>query len=79
MEHSPGDEPRPSRDSTVVGCHSYMKPVGGNVSVAEPTTKGYKGENLFIFFSFLSFSFTVAHCHGIMRADSAVAGGGFVV
>ena len=34
MGHSPGDEPQ-----TLTRCHSYMKPaVGGNLSVAEPTT-----------------------------------------
>ena len=25
-------------DATVVGCHSYMKPVGGNLPVAELKT-----------------------------------------
>ena len=38
MGHSPRSEPRPCRDATVVGCHSHMKPVGGNWFVAEPTT-----------------------------------------
>ena len=36
MGHSPGDEPQ-----TLMRCHSchnYMKPVCGNLSVAEPTT-----------------------------------------
>ena len=27
------------RDATVVGCHIYMKTVGGNLAVAEPTTQ----------------------------------------
>ena len=34
MGHSLGDEPL-----TLMRCHSYMKPVGGNLSVAEPITK----------------------------------------
>ena len=34
-----GMSPRPWREATVVGCHSYMKPLrDGNPSVAEPTT-----------------------------------------
>ena len=33
-----GMNPRPRRDATVMGCHSYMKPVGGNLSVAKPAT-----------------------------------------
>ena len=39
MGHSPGDEPQTLTRCRVVGCHSYMKPVGGNLSVAEPTTE----------------------------------------
>ena len=31
--HSPGDEPL-----TLMRCHSYMKPMGESLSVAEPTT-----------------------------------------
>ena len=34
---SQGMNPRPCRDASIVDCHSYMKPVGGNLSVAEPT------------------------------------------
>ena len=33
MEHSPGDEPQ-----TLTRFHTYKKPLGGNLSVAEPTT-----------------------------------------
>ena len=33
-----GMNPRPWLDATVVGCHMYMKPKGGNLFVAEPTT-----------------------------------------
>ena len=33
MGRNPGDE-----FLTLTGCHSYMKPLGGNLSAAEPTT-----------------------------------------
>ena len=33
MGHSPGDEPL-----NLMRCHRYMKPLGGNLSVADPTT-----------------------------------------
>ena len=50
-----------------------MKILGGSV------LKGVKGKiSLFFFFLKLCFSFPVAHFHGMMRTDPAVAGGGNV-
>ena len=60
VEFSPEDEPLTLQDITVVGYHSYMKPLGGS-SVCGQTynLKGIKGK--ISFFLKLCFSFTVAH------------------
>ena len=53
LGRSKGNEALTLRDVKGVGCHGYMKPLRvGNLSVASPTTKGHKGENFFLFFSF---------------------------
>ena len=38
LKHSPGDEPLTLMKAMVVGCHSYMKSLGGSLFAAEPTT-----------------------------------------
>ena len=70
--------PRLLRDATVVGCHTYMRPEGGNLSVAEAKLERHKGENLFLFSFLTSLLFCCTSFHGLMRADPAVAGGGDV-
>ena len=39
MGRSPEDEPLTLTRYHIVGCHSYMKPLGGNLSMAKTITK----------------------------------------
>ena len=76
--HSPGDEAQTLMRCHSVGCHSYMKPVGGTLSVTNLKLKGYKEENLPILFFLKLFLFYYSLLFGMMKAKPVVVGGGIV-